>query len=174
MRILVTYHSDTGNTEKVAKAIHEEASKKGKADLKKLKETKAEDLDQYDLVFLGSPCHAFDLSSPVKRMLAAIPKAPKYKLAGFITHMSPVAEKHEGHERCFSTFEKAIKEKQIDFKGIYDCQGVPALQIREFVKKGLNVPDAEWEKHLREMEKHPSVEDLQKAKEFARRVMSGI
>jgi flavodoxin I len=170
----VFYYSDTGNTEKVAKAVYEEVSKKNKADLKKVKETKVEDLGQYDLVFLGSPCHANDLSSPVKRILAALPKAPKYKLAGLITHMSPISEKHDGHDRCFTSFEKVSKEKQIDFRGIYDCQGVPAPQIREFVKKGMNVPDAEWEKHIKEMEKHPSPEDLEKAKEFARQVLSRI
>jgi flavodoxin len=158
----------------VGKAIHEELSKKHQVDLKKMKEIKVEDLGQYDLVFLGSPCHANDLSSPVKKLLATLPKAPKFKLAGFITHMSPATEKHNGHERCFASFEKASKEKQIDFRGIYDCQGVPAPQIREFVKKGMNVPDAEWEKYLQEVEKHPTAEDLQKAKGFARQVLSKV
>ena len=174
MRILVTYYTDTGNTEKVAKAVYEEVSKTNKADLKKIKETKVEDLAEYDLVFLGSPCHASDLSSPVKKVLAALPKAPKYKLAGFITHMSPISEKHDGHDRCFTSFEKVTKEKQIHLMGVFDCQGVPAPQIREFVKKGMNVPDAEWEKGLKEMEKHPSTEDLQKAKGFAKNVLSRI
>jgi flavodoxin len=167
----VTYYSDTGNTEKVAKAIFEEVSKKNNADLKKVKETKVEDLGQYDIVFLGSPCHAFDLSSPVKRLIAALPNAPKYKLAGFITHMSPLSESHQGHDRCFTSFQKASAEKKLGFMGVFDCQGVPAPQVREFVKKGMNVPDAEWEEHVKEMEKHPGSEDLEKAKEFARQVL---
>lgn len=174
MKVLVTYYSDTGNTEKVAKAIYEEVSKKNKTDMKKVKETKMEDLEQYDLVFLGSPTHAFELSSPAKRILAALPESPKYKLAGFITHMSPMSEKHAGHERAFAFFEKVSKEKHIDFRGVYDCQGVPPPQIREFVKKSMNVPDAEWEKRVKEMEKHPSIEDLQKAKEFAKQVIARI
>lgn len=172
MKVLVTYYSDTGNTEKVAKAIYEEVSKKNKTDLKKVKETKMEDLEQYDLVFLGSPTHSFDLSSPVKKILAALPEAPKYKLAGFITHMSPISEKHAGHDRSFTSFEKVSKEKQIDFRGVYDCQGVATPQVQQFVKKIMNVPDAEWEKRVKEMEKHPSAEDLQKAKEFAKQVLA--
>jgi flavodoxin len=174
LKVLVTYYSDTGNTEKVAKAIYEEVSKKNKTDLKKAKETKMEDLDQYDFVFLGSPTHAFDLSSPVKRILAALPEAPKYKLAGFITHMSPMSEKHAGHDKCFTSFEKVSKEKRIDFRGVYDCQGVPTPQVGEFVKKMMNVPDAEWEKRVKEMEKHPDAQDLQKAKGFARQVLAKI
>jgi hypothetical protein len=38
----------------------------------------------------------------------------------------------------------------------------------------MNVPDVEWEKHMKELEKHPSSEDLQKAKDFARHVLSKI
>jgi flavodoxin I len=174
LKVLVAYYSDTGNTEKIARAIYEEASRNHHAQLKKIKEVKTEDLGNYDLVFLGCPCQANDLAAPAKRLLNAIPRSPKFKVAGFFTHMSPMSEKHDGHDRCFTLFEKTSKEKQIDFRGIYDCQGVPAPQIREFVKKGMDVSDAEWEKHMKELEKHPSTEDLQKAKEFARQVLAKI
>lgn len=103
-KVLVAYYSDSGNTEKVAKAIYEEVSKMNEADLKKIKDIKIEDLNEYDLVFLGSPCHTLDLSIPVKKMLVAIPEAPKFKLAGFVTRMSPTSEKHSGYEMCFASF----------------------------------------------------------------------
>ena len=38
MKVLVTYFSQSGNTEKIAKAIHEEAAQNNKADLKKLED----------------------------------------------------------------------------------------------------------------------------------------
>jgi flavodoxin len=174
LKVLVTYYSDTGNTEKVAKAIYEEVSKKNKTDLKKVKETKVGDLDGYELVFIGSPSRGHLLASPVNAILNAIPPAPKYKLAGFITHMSPISEKHDGYEGCFASFERVSKQKQIDFRGVYDCQGVLAPRGRDFVKKSLNLSDAEWEKRVKEMEKHPSTEDLQKAKEFAKQVLAKI
>ncbi len=174
MKVLVTYYSDSGNTEKVAKAIYEEISKMHRTDLKKVKDTRMDDLEQYDLVFLGSPTHTFDLSVPVKRMLAALPEAPRYKLAGFITHMSPTSENHQGHDKCFTSFEKVSKDKRIDFRGVYDCQGVPTPQVGAFVKKISNVPDAEWERRMREMEKHPSADDLLRAREFARHVVAKI
>jgi len=176
LKVLVTYYSDTGNTEKVAKAIYEEVSKKNKADLKKVNDTKPEEFGECDVVFIGSPTHSFDLSGSVKKILGALPKAPKYKLAGFITHMSPVSEKHAGCDRCFASFENVSKEKQIDFRGIYDCQGVPTPQVREFVRKSLarGLPDTEWEKRVKEMEKHPRTVDLQKAKEFAKQVLAKI
>jgi flavodoxin len=174
LKVLVTYYSDTGNTEKIAKAIYEEASKKQQAQLKKIKEVKPENLDNYDLVFLGGPCHINDLAAPVKRFLADIPMSPKFKLAGFFTHMSPVSEKHSGHDRCIASLETVRRDKQIDFKGYYDCQGVPSLQVQELVKKGMNVPDDEWEKGMKEARKHPSPEDIQRAKEFTRQVLAKI
>ena len=38
MKILVSYFSQTGNTEKIAKGIYEEASQGNQADLKKLED----------------------------------------------------------------------------------------------------------------------------------------
>jgi flavodoxin len=174
LKVLVTYYSDTGNTEKIAKAIYEEASKKHQAQLKKVKEVKPEDLSNYDLVFLGGPCHANDLATPIKRLLTAIPKSPRFKLAGFFTHMSPVSEKHSGYDRCIASLETMRRDREIDFKGYYDCQGVPSLQVQELVKKGMNVPDDEWEKSMKEARKHPGPEDIQRGKEFARQVLARI
>ena len=36
MKVLVTYYSETGNTEKIARAIYEEASKEHEVNLKKI------------------------------------------------------------------------------------------------------------------------------------------
>ena len=163
MKVLGTYYSDTGNTEKVAKAIYEEVSKKNKADLKKVRDTNPQEFAEYDRVFLGSPIHSFDLPSPVKRILDALPKAPKYKLAGFITHMSPMSEKHDGHDRCFTSLEKVSKEKRIDFKGCYNCQGIPSPPIEEFIHKTIVTSDKDWKEYIEEAKKHPSSEDLRKA-----------
>jgi len=100
LKVPVAYYSDTGNTEKIAKAIHEEVSKKHKVDLRKLKDIVIESLNGYDLVFLGAPCHGGDLATPCKRILMALPNSPKYKLGGFFTHMSQVSEKRRIRKMC--------------------------------------------------------------------------
>jgi flavodoxin len=174
MKVLVAYYSDTGNTEKIGKAISEEASKKDKVDLKKIKDVTVDNLNDYDFVFLGSPCIAGDIATPVKKLLTAIPKSPKFKLAAFLTHMSPVSEKHDGYGRCLVSFENAKKEKQVDFKGSFDCQGGPAPRVQELVKQGRNVPADLFEKLMAEARKHPSPEDQKRAKEFARQVLQNI
>lgn len=50
MKVLVTYFSQSGNTEKIAKAIWEEASQANEADLKKLEDVGAEDFAGYDFI----------------------------------------------------------------------------------------------------------------------------
>lgn len=181
MKVLVAYFSVTENTEKIARAIHEEASEKHEAHLKKIKEVTADTLNNYDLVFLGSACHSADLGAPVKRILDTLPKSPKFKLAGFFTHSTytPEAPHTRARElfdrwasKCIVSFEKVSEEKQIDFKGYYNCQGVPSPPIQEFIKKEILVSTNEWEEYIEEARKHPSPEDLQKAKEFARGVLS--
>jgi menaquinone-dependent protoporphyrinogen IX oxidase len=69
MKVLVTHFSQTGNTEKVAKAIQEEAAQANEVELKKLEEISPGDVADYDFIFLGSPLHAANLAAPVKEFL---------------------------------------------------------------------------------------------------------
>jgi flavodoxin len=131
---LVVYYSETKNTEKVAKAIFDEVSKEHEAFLKKADEINADSLNNYDLVFLGSACHGGDLAPPVKTLLRAIPESPKFKLAGFFTHSCPTQE-HSSESfdawasKCVTSFEEVSKEKKIDFRGYFNCQGAPSPRI---------------------------------------------
>jgi len=100
------------------------------------------------------------------------------KLAGFFTHGCPNAGEafDRWASKCISSFEKASKERQIDFRGHYHCQGVmsPAVEDamgRYFAEKGTVTAD-DWNKYVEELRKHPDHEDLQRAKEFARTVLS--
>ena len=183
MKILVAFYSETGNTEKIARAIYEEVSKDHETYLKKIKKITVESLNDYDLVFLGSACHSTDLAAPVKRILETLPESPRFKLAGFFTHatLSPEDKFNRAREqfdrwasRCIVSFEKVSKEKQIDFKGYYHCKGVPSPPIEEFIKKEILVSADEWEEYIKEIKKHPSPEDLQNAKKFVQEVLSKI
>ena len=86
MKVLVAYYSETGNTKKIARAIHEELSKEHESTLEDVKTITGNDLSNYDLVFLGSPCHMADVALPVKRILETLPRSPRLRLAGFFTH----------------------------------------------------------------------------------------
>ena len=180
LKVLVAYYSETGNTKKIAKTIYEEASKEHEAHLREIKNISADTLNDYDLVFLGSACHSSDLAAPVKEILKALPKSPKFKLAGFFTHSTwtPEQNKHgqalfdEWASKCIDSFESVSEEKRIDFRGYYHCQGAPSLPIQTFIRSAIIKPDDEWETYIREARKHPSQEDLDKASDFTRKIMS--
>ena len=89
MKVLVSYFSQSGNTEKIAKGIWEEASQANEADLKKLEDVRAEDFAEYDFIFIGSPLHSANLAAPVKEFLTNIQAGSGQKMACFITHFAP-------------------------------------------------------------------------------------
>jgi len=180
MRVLVAYYSETGNTEKVARAIYEEASEEHEADLKRVDEITTDTLNEYDVVFLGSACHSTDLASPAKRILVALPNSPRFKLAGFFTHAT-YTSKGSGSQHmlfnrwvsnCIMSFQEVSKEKQIDFKGYFSCQGAPSPPIQDFIKREIVTSPDKWKEYIEEVMKHPTPEDLQKAGEFTRKILS--
>ena len=181
MKILIAYFTQTGNTEKVARAIYEEVLSQGhEAHLKSVADTASDSLNAYDLVFLGSACHSADLAEPVKKILASITKSPSFKMAGFATHATV---KPEGEERerelykkwagkCAESFERISQEKGIELLGYFSCQGAPSPPIEAFIHSAV-IPDAEeWEAYISEVRKHPNEEDMKQAREFARAVLS--
>jgi len=180
LRVLVTYYSETGNTEKVAKAIYGESLKENEAYLRQLKDISADALNNYDLVFLGSACHSSDLAAPVKKLLGELPGSPRFKLAVFFTHSVWAPEQNELGQyyfdkwaaKCIDSFENTCREKHIDFKGCYHCQGSPSPQIEEFIRSAITRSRQEWDEYIREARKHPVQGDLDRAKSFAREVIS--
>ena len=180
MKILVTYFSQTGNTEQVAKAIHETTSQNHESELIKVKKIKVEDLTNYDLVFIGSTCHDTDLAKPVLRFLKKIPNSPIYKVAGFFTHSTtpPEGSKsdatlfEEWAGRCVKTFENLEKEKQVDFKGYFRCQGAPSPPIEKFIHQTIIKGEDEWEEYLEEVKKHPNALDIENAKKFTQNILN--
>ena len=182
MKVLVVYYSETGNTEKVARAIAEEVSRDHQVHLKKVNEVTACSLSNYDLVFLGSACHDADLTTPFKGLLDAIPNSPKFKLAGFFTHATYTPGGRENQNilfkrwasKCVTSFREVSRDKQIDFKGYYNCQGAPSPPLQDFIRREIITTPDEWEEYIQEVVMHPTSEDLEKAKEFARNILSQL
>jgi len=180
MNILIAYYSQTGNTTEVARAIFDEVSSQGhKVHLQTIAEIRSDDLNAYDLVFVGSACHDAGLAKPVKRLLQDIGESPTFKLAGFVTHATQMAEEGaragELHERwagnCRRTFHQVSEEKQIAFLGYFHCQGAPSAPIEAFIRNTILTDDDEWETYIAEVREHPNKEDLKNASQFARHVL---
>ena len=76
-RILVAYHSDTGNTEKLAQAVRSGAASVAgvTVTLRKTAEFKPEEIVQYDGVVVGTPVHWSNVSAETKAFLDRIGNA---------------------------------------------------------------------------------------------------
>lgn len=171
MKVLVTYLSQTGNTEQIAKAIHGEVAGSHDADLKKVEEISAGDLAGYDVVFVGSPIHGNGLAAPVRELMEALPEGSSFKLAGFVTHASSAYEK-EGFDQGMQSLEDISASKNITYLGVFDCEGRMAEMLKPMIKEARGVSDEEWDKRMAELDQHPNAEDEQKAKEFAKEILS--
>lgn len=148
MKSLVIYYSETGNTEKVAKAI---ALGLG-ADLKKIDEIKPEDLFEYDLICLGTPVHALGPAKPIKKFLDKLPMLAGKKGAAFCTMH------HFGHHRTLRIIKEELEAKGVEYLGGYFCKGLSRL-IGNFGPRIFN-------------KGRPSPKDLKEAENFGKKILS--
>lgn len=171
MKVLVTYFSQSGNTEKIAKAIQEEAGANNEAVLKKLEEIRTEEVAGYDFIFIGSPLNSGSITAPVKECLASLQATSGQKLAGFITHFAP-AYPEQDMDGFVEPIKEACKEKGIEYKGCFDCQGYLADAMHAPVQKMMNLTDEAWAGMVAQMTGRPNDEDVANAKEYAKTVLA--
>ena len=182
MKILVTYYSQTGQTKKIAKVIHEAVAEKHESTLKKLSKVSVDNLNDYDLVFAGAPCHHSDLAAKLKKFLSSIPPNPSFKLAGFFTHACLPPENSEEDKllferwvgKCAPTFEQVVQEKNISFLGYFRCMGAASKMIEIFIRREIITDKNKWEEYLPDLRASPKAEDLANARAFALNVLQQI
>lgn len=167
MKALITYFSQTGNTEKVGQAICEEISQNNDADLKGLGDVEGQPIEGYDLLIVGSPIHSGGLPAPVKEFLDGLATGSGMKMAAYVTHMSAAYQK-ENFEKGIAAIVQAAEDKGMEFLGTFDCQGKLADALQPIVQKAQKVPDDTWKTVMDETNKHPDADDLAAAKEFAK------
>lgn len=76
--------------------------------------------------------------------------------------------------KCITSLQEAGREKHIDFKGYYNCQGAPSPPIEEFIRREIVTSADGWEEYIKEVMKHPTSEDLDEAREFARHIVAKV
>jgi len=139
--------------------------------LKNLEDITPEGVAEYDVIFIGSPLHSGSLAAPVKECLGVLKASSGQKMAGFIAHFAP-AYPDQDMEKFTEPIKAACKEKGIEYKGCFDCQGALTESLHEAVKKKLNLSDEQWADMVKQMTGHPNEEDVAKAKAFARELFT--
>jgi len=170
MKVLVTYFSQSGNTEKIAQGIFEELSQAGEAQLKKLEEVNANEVTDYDCIFIGSPLHSGDLAQPTKDFLKAMKGKAGQKLAGFITHFAPAYPDQE-MDAFTKSIQSACQENGMEYVGSFDCQGYLNDALHKPVQEKMGLSDEQWAGMVEQMTGKPNAEDVEKAKAFVRSLL---
>jgi flavodoxin len=162
MRTLVAYMSKTGNTRRVAEAIHGELG--CEKEIKSI--DSVTDLGAYDLAFLGFPMHQYGPDKKTREFLERNCTKGK-KVALFVTHASP--EDYQELPEWLAKFRQAAADAEI--VGFFNCQGELAKGVKFIMKVAPS-------KRLRSMAKldnsvgQPDAGRIERARAFARETLS--
>ncbi len=161
MKVLVTYYSESGNTEKLAKAIFDGLDQVEK-DIASVKEPK--DAADYDLIFCGFPVQSHSVPEKAASYIKSIPEGKK--VAFFGTHGSL-----RGGQLAITAFYYALsltpKETVL---GTFGCRGKVKPKIIEGL---LNKPEHRgWALEAQSAAGHPDEADLDDAKKWASHMVS--
>ena len=164
MRVLVAYYTQTGNTEKVARAIFEEID--AEKELKRLEEV--DSLEGYDLAFIGFPINGFQPAKPAREFLEKHAKGRTIPL--FVTHAS-----HEDIPELQGWLEKCREPAaQANLVGFFHCQGELSEQIAEFLKKQEDPKLRPFGEMRPQTVGQPAATRLRKARPFARETLDKL
>jgi len=165
LKILITFFSNTGNTEKVANSM-----KEGLADhdvvMIPVKEVDPKTLNSFDIVFIGSGVYASRTDKSVLTLVKrAVPDLPA-KMAYFCTHASLKL-----YQEPFKRINNIAKEHNCEIIGKFDCVG-ENLGIPLKTQLGMleKLPEDQKNKAIKDMEKmkgRPNETDLESARNFA-------
>jgi flavodoxin len=155
MKVLVTYYTQTGNTEKIARAIYDGLT----VDKTILPAAEVKNQNGYDLVFCGFPVQAHSVPAKMAELIKGLPKGQK--VAFFATHGSL-----RGGQLPRQAFESAEGLAiGLRIMGQFGCRGkVDPKVIDALMKK----PDHKvWAEEARGADGNPDAADLKEAAEFA-------
>ena len=149
MKALVTYYSESGNTEKLAQAIYDgiELSEK---DILPIGEVK--DIGGYDLIFCGFPVQASSLPGKAESFIRNIPQGKK--LALFATHGSL-----RGGQLAITAFYYAMSlAPKATILGTFGCRGEVKPGIIDALMK--KPEHKAWAMEAQSAVGHPDAADL--------------
>ena len=157
MKVLVTYFTKSGNTEKLARAIYDGQKEKATLDIVPLNEVQS--VDEYDLIFCGFPVHSSSIPLPVEKFIKNVPE--NKCTAFFATHGSL-----RGGPLAITAFHYAISiAKKLKVVGTFGCRGAVDPKIIDSLIQ--NLEHRWWAIEAQSAEGHPDAAELDDAKAFA-------
>ncbi|HBI36051.1 MAG: hypothetical protein A2015_08400 [Spirochaetes bacterium GWF1_31_7] len=175
MNILIAYFSKSGNTKLLAEQIKNTLNSKNLSyDFKDVNNLDFNNLSQYDLFMIGSPCYSSDIVPIIKKLLLYISKLNK-KVLLFVTHSTDISgEKYNKWALgCEKTFNQIINKNNI--LGYYHCMGKPNLMIQYFIKFIVfKKQKPGWLDFKKDMMNHPNTKDLEDFKSYIVKIINNL
>ena len=163
MKVLIAYHSISGNTKKVAETIYKEI----RADKEMLPLSEVRDLKGYDLSFIGFPIQGYGPSKEAKEFLEK--KVAGRDIALFVTHSAP----EEGEPKLEQWLAACkIAASGANIVGFFHCQGQLAQNIKELMLNSKDPQLIAWAERGGETLGQPDRGRLKKAARFAKEIMA--
>ena len=160
MKILITYYSETGNTEKVAHAIKEDLGRIS-ADIFPVADVR--NVDGYDLVFCGFSVQAHSVPAKMEQFIKRLPE--NKAVAFFATHGSL-----KGGPLAVTAFYHAlgcIPHRKV--LGTFGCRGAVKMSLLDALSK--NPEHSGWVKEAQSAAGHPDDADLADAGQWAKQML---
>ncbi len=162
MKALVTYYSETGNTEKLARSIYEAIH----IDKELLPVQDVKNTQGYDIIFVGFPVQAHSVPAKLNPFFKGLTGGQNIAL--FCTHGS-LRGGHLPKQALEHAVGLATRAKVL---GTFGVRGkVDAKIIEELMKR---VEHRAWAEEAQGAHEHPNEMDLADGKEFARGVLAKI
>lgn len=162
MKALVTYYSETGNTEKLAHAIYEAIHIE--KEIKPIKDV--QDVKGYDIIFCGFPCHAHSVPSKALSFFKGLPAGQK--IAFFSTHGSL-----RGGQLPKQAFEHAVGlASKAKVLGHFGCQGKVEHKLIDALMKQQE--HKSWAEEALSADGHPDQHDLADGKKFTAEMIAKL
>jgi flavodoxin len=160
MKVLVAYFSETGNTEKLAKAVFE-AVESSEKEILPIQEVTG--VDGYDVIFIGFPVHSHSVPDKVEAFAKKL--AEGQKVAYFATHGSM-----RGGELAVTAFYHALNiAKNAVVLGTFGCRG----KVKQKIIDGLmeKAEHRAWAQEAQSAAGHPDKADLEDARDWVERMI---
>ena len=162
MKALVTYYSQTGNTEKLARAIYEAIH--FEKELLPIGDVK--DLQGYDIIFVGFPVQAHSVPAKFLPFFKSLPAGQKIAL--FCTHGSL-----RGGQLPKQAIEHAIGlASRARVLGTFGVRGKVNPKVIDSLMN--TAQHRAWAEEAQGAGEHPNEADLADAKEFAKNILARL
>ncbi len=162
MKVLVTYYSQTGNTEMLARAIYEAIH----VDKELLPIRDVKTTEGYDVIFVGFPVQAHSVPAAVVPFFKDLPAGQSIAL--FCTHGSL-----RGGQLPKQAIEGAIGlASRARILGTFGVRGKVNPKVIDSLMKMME--HQAWAEEAQGAAGHPDAADLADAKEFARIILAKI